>query len=113
MVSGPFQLEKFIILMSSRHEHLYKKIEKNVIRTDMLQSRKALKKALEGSQVLLCTLSMISSSRMRDFSQIIPIINVVIDEASQIEVGQYFPLFKSFGHTLQKICFIGDDKQCA
>ncbi|KAF8263884.1 AAA domain-containing protein [Lactarius quietus] len=40
-----------------------------------------------------------------------PIVNVVVDEASQIEVSQYVPLFKSFGNTLRKLCFIGDDKQ--
>jgi regulator of nonsense transcripts 1 len=41
----------------------------------------------------------------------VPIINVIIDEASQIEVGQYVPLFKTFGKTLRKMCFVGDDKQ--
>jgi hypothetical protein len=45
-------------------------------------------------------------------TQMVPIINVIIDEASQIEVGQYVPLFKTFGKTLRKMCFVGDDKQC-
>lgn len=57
---------------------------------------------------------MISSRKLQDggFTQTIPVTNVIIDEASQIEVGQYVPLFKSFGKTLRKICFVGDDKQC-
>ncbi|KAH9037839.1 P-loop containing nucleoside triphosphate hydrolase protein [Lactarius pseudohatsudake] len=93
------------------HEHLYNKIGKNTIRTDTIPKPSALKKLLEDTQVVLCTLSMISSPRLRDLTQIVPIINVVIDEASQIEVSQYVPLFKSFGRTLRKLSFIGDDKQ--
>lgn len=37
--------------------------------------------------------------------------SVVVDEASQIEIGQYLPLFESFGDTLRKLCFIGDNQQ--
>jgi hypothetical protein len=37
----------------------------------------------------------------------------VIDEASQIEIGQYLPLFEFFGDNLRKLCFIGDEQQCA
>jgi hypothetical protein len=57
---------------------------------------------------------MISNQKLQDrgFTQAVPVIKVIIDEASQIEVGQYVPLFKSFGKTLRKLCFIGDDKQC-
>jgi len=100
------------VLTSTRHEHLYKKIEKNVIRTDTLPKPSGLKKFLQGAQVILCTLSMVSSPKTHDLSRIVPITNVVIDEASQIEISQYVPLFNSFGHTLRKLCFIGDDKQC-
>jgi hypothetical protein len=40
-----------------------------------------------------------------------PLRTLVIDEASQIEIGAYIPLFTS--HTsIRKVCFIGDDKQC-
>ncbi|KAI0264462.1 P-loop containing nucleoside triphosphate hydrolase protein [Gloeopeniophorella convolvens] len=67
----------------------------------------------ECTQVILCTLSMISSKRLQSsgLMRLVPISNVVIDEASQIEIGQYVPLFKSFGHSLRKMCFIGDDRQ--
>ena len=99
-----------MLIPSTRHEHLYKKIERNTIRT--IPKPSALKKVLQGAQVILCTLSMISSPRLRELTQAVPIINVVIDEASQIEISQYVPLFKSFGRTLRKLCFIGDDKQC-
>jgi len=95
------------------HEHLYEKIRKNIIVSDRLPKRSAVKKTLQGSQVILCTLSMISNPKLQDLglTQEVPIINVIIDEASQIEIAQYVPLFKTFGKTLRKICFIGDDKQ--
>lgn len=98
--------------MFVRHEHLYKMIEANVIILDMLYKPGALRKDLEDSQVILCTLSTMSHPRLSGLTKIVPIINVIIDEASQIEVGQYVPLVKSSGSTLRKLCFIGDDKQC-
>jgi len=66
------------------------------------------------SQVIICTISMISNPKLQGLklTEVVPVINVIIDEASQIEVGQYIPLIKLFGNTLQKLCFIGDDKQC-
>jgi hypothetical protein len=103
-----------MLMMSFRHEHLYRKISKNMIVTDnRFPKPSALLKTLQGNQVILCTLSMISNPKLRDgLTQAVPIINVIVDEASQIEVGQYIPLFKTFGNTLRKICFVGDDKQC-
>ena len=96
-----------------RHEHLYKKIERSIIRTDDLHRPGALEK-VEGAQVILCTLDTISNPKLREFgfTQAVPINRVVIDEASQIEIGQYLPLFEFFGDTLRKLCFIGDDQQC-
>jgi AAA domain len=118
MVSSKFKgglSELVMLMMSLRHEHLYRKISKNMIVTDnRFPKPSALQKTLQGSQVILCTLSMISNPRLQEvgLTQVVPIINVIIDEASQIEVGQYVPLFKTFGKTLRKICFVGDDKQC-
>ncbi|KAI9512076.1 P-loop containing nucleoside triphosphate hydrolase protein [Russula earlei] len=95
------------------HEHLYEKVEKNIILSHKLPKRGGLMKALQGAQVILCTLSMISNPKLQEFglTQYVPVMHVIIDEASQIEIGQYLPLFKSFGATLRKLCFIGDDKQ--
>ncbi|KAI9461669.1 P-loop containing nucleoside triphosphate hydrolase protein, partial [Lactarius psammicola] len=94
------------------HDHLYKKIQKYIIRTDDLPKPGALKKVLQGIQVILCTLDTISNPKLRDgFTEAVPVSSVVIDEASQVEIGQYLPLFESFGHTLRKLSFIGDDKQ--
>jgi len=43
--------------------------------------------------------------------RVIPIITLVVDEASQIEIGDYVPVFNKFKTTIRKVCFIGDDKQ--
>jgi AAA domain len=97
-----------------RHEHLYEEIKSNIIVSTALPKQSALKKVLNDSQVILCTLDMLSNPKLKKLglTVAIPIINVIIDEASQIEVGQYVPLFKLFGHSLRKLCFIGDDNQC-
>ncbi len=85
-----------------------------MITSDNFPKPGSLNKVLKDTQVILCTLSMISNPKLqlRGLTQVVPILNVIIDEASQIEVGQYVPLFRSFGETLRKICFVGDDKQC-
>ena len=56
---------------------------------------------------------MLSNSRLRDvgFIRAVPLTTLIIDEASQIEIGDYVSIFTSFD-TIRKVCFIGDDKQC-
>ena len=54
---------------------------------------------------------MLSNSELYKFTNVVPIHTVIIDEASQIEVGDYLPLLHRFRHSLQKLVFIGDDKQ--
>ena len=46
------------------------------------------------------------------FTNIVPVQTVIIDEASQIEVGDYLPILGKYQTTLRKMIFIGDDKQC-
>jgi hypothetical protein len=36
---------------------------------------------------------------------------LVVDEASQIEIGEYLSVFTRY-LSIRKICFVGDDKQC-
>ena len=54
---------------------------------------------------------MLSNSEITKFMKHIPLTTMVIDEASQIEVGNYISIFTNMGG-LRKVCFIGDDKQC-
>ncbi|KAG2367883.1 hypothetical protein BDR07DRAFT_1605865 [Suillus spraguei] len=62
-------------------------------------------------QELLCTLSMMSNPHINEITLQVPVETVISDEASQIEVGDYLPLFQRFQPTLQKMVLIGDDKQ--
>ncbi|PPQ67578.1 hypothetical protein CVT25_012072 [Psilocybe cyanescens] len=73
------------------HEHLYKKIEENVIRSESLSE------------------DPVGVARQL----LVPLRTVIFDEASQIEIGDYFPVLVKFKSTLQKLVFIGDDKQLA
>ncbi|KAH7884456.1 P-loop containing nucleoside triphosphate hydrolase protein [Phlebopus sp. FC_14] len=112
-----FNLLNWKLLVSNQfyefwHEHLYTTIKTNTIISEDFQDSHLLFSKLSGCPVILCTLSMLSSFMLhklgvfRDF----PLQTVVIDEASQIEIGDYIPLFNGFT-TIRKVIFIGDDKQ--
>ena len=99
-------------IVHSRHEHLYEKIECNLIRSDdFVDDVVATERKLLGSRVLLCTVSMLSNMKIGTFSRLVPPQMVIFDEASQIEIGDYFPMLIRFRSTLRKLVFIGDDKQ--
>ncbi|KIK10044.1 hypothetical protein K443DRAFT_137429 [Laccaria amethystina LaAM-08-1] len=108
---------KFRILVSKDfhfewHEHLYGKINKNLIRSDDFDtdSTTASRQLLD-SRVVLCTLSMMSHERLMAIAKIVPPELIIFDEASQIEIGDYFPLISRFRNSINKLVFIGDDKQ--
>ncbi|KAI0951281.1 hypothetical protein AcW1_008363 [Taiwanofungus camphoratus] len=89
------------------HEHLYHRVYKNMIRSDEF---KGAEEQLLGCPVVLCTLSMLANPRIKTFTNVVPITTVVIDEASQIALSDYIPLLSTIS-SIQKLCFIGDDKQ--
>jgi superfamily I DNA and/or RNA helicase len=94
---------------------LYNAIERNVIRSDRLFDDIAGTYRLLGdSRVILCTISMLSNDRIINsgLTKITPVQTVIVDEASQIEIGDYLPMVDRFQDTLKKIACIGDDKQC-
>ena len=57
---------------------------------------------------------MLSSDRMfkSRFTQLVPVETLIVDEASQVEIGDYLIPLSRFYNSLQKLIFIGDDKQC-
>jgi len=91
------------------HEHLYEKLRANVIISDEF---KGVQRELQGCSVVLCTLSMLSNPTLhrQNIFKTFPLRTLIIDEASQIEVGEYFSVFNSHD-TIRKVCFIGDDQQ--
>ncbi|KAG0706773.1 P-loop containing nucleoside triphosphate hydrolase protein [Suillus ampliporus] len=94
------------------HEHLYANLRSNIINSGDFLKPGLLQTQLKNCPVVLCTLSMLSSPtfrRMGGFTAV-PLRTLVIDEASQIEIGDYIPLFMSHT-TIRKVCLIGDNKQ--
>jgi hypothetical protein len=67
-----------------------------------------------GARVMLCTISMLSTNRLTEcgFTKIVPVQMIIVDEASQIEVGDYLSILARYKTSLRKMAFIGDDKQC-
>ncbi|KAF8440436.1 P-loop containing nucleoside triphosphate hydrolase protein [Boletus edulis BED1] len=91
------------------HEHLYTTIRANTISGGEFKDRLS---ELNNCPVVLCTLSMLSNNvlRVQGAFRRNPLHTVVIDEASQIEIGDYIPIFSNFT-TIRKAIFIGDNMQ--
>ncbi|KAF7336713.1 Regulator of nonsense transcripts 1 [Mycena venus] len=70
------------------HEHLYEQISPSVLRSDQL----ATDPVTAGMQLM--------GSK-----------TVIVDEASQIDIGNFLPMISLFSDSLRKLMFIGDDKQ--
>ncbi|KAG8213318.1 P-loop containing nucleoside triphosphate hydrolase protein [Butyriboletus roseoflavus] len=91
------------------HEHLYTSIRTNTITSGEFFGRLS---ELHSCPVVLCTLSMLSNDilRKQGVFRRTPLHTVVVDEASQIEIGDYIPMFTNFP-TIRKVIFIGDNLQ--
>lgn len=102
------------ILKCHRHEHLYGiDVESCLIRSDTFKdSLVETSRQLLGCKVILCTLSMFSHPGIGVFLRVVPVETIILDEASQIESGDYLPILHDFQSTLSKLVFVGDDKQC-
>jgi superfamily I DNA and/or RNA helicase len=95
-----------------RHEHLYEKIEQRVVvSSDFPNDLVGAQRLFLDAKVILCTMSMMTHPSIPMFSKLISVSNVIVDEASQIYLGDYIPLLDRFGNGIQRLIFIGDDKQ--
>ena len=104
---------RILFLKHHRHEHLYEKLATCLIRSDdFKKSIVEASRQLLDCKVILCTLSMFSNPNIDVYLRVLPVEMIVLDEASQIECGDYLPVFHQFHSTLSKLVFIGDDKQC-
>lgn len=90
------------------HEHIYEAVKDNLICSDRFKF--VSPPQMRGMKVILCTISMLSNSLMSKFTRYVPLQTLIVDEASQIEIGAYIPVFTTYT-SLRKCCFIGDDKQ--
>ncbi|KAJ7170755.1 P-loop containing nucleoside triphosphate hydrolase protein [Mycena crocata] len=91
------------------HGHLYQGIRPYFISSEEFRTMSAAR--IKGCQVILCTVSMLSNRFLSRFTNQIPVNTIIVDEASQIEIGDYIPVLTKFTSTLRKAVFIGDDKQ--
>ena len=75
-----------------RYEHIYDKVEQRLLCSDSFpQQPNDMERAIGGSPVILCTLSMLSNPILDDrrVYKLVPLERLVIDEASQIDVGEF------------------------
>ncbi|KAL6300812.1 P-loop containing nucleoside triphosphate hydrolase protein, partial [Sparassis latifolia] len=96
------------------HEHLYGKVEERLIRSDeMPEDLWDVERIFGDTCVVLCTLSMLSNPVIEDrgIFSLVPPERLVIDEASQINISDFMPLFYKFNSHLIKVCFFGDPNQ--
>ncbi|KZS94268.1 hypothetical protein SISNIDRAFT_427499, partial [Sistotremastrum niveocremeum HHB9708] len=58
---------------------------------------------------------MLSNKALKEagFVSRVPVESLVVDEASQIDMGDFLPIIKLYSFRLKRVCFIGDDKQLA
>ncbi|KAJ7734738.1 P-loop containing nucleoside triphosphate hydrolase protein [Mycena maculata] len=93
------------------HGHLYEGIKEYFISSKDFSKIPAA--SIKGCQVMvrICIFIHLSNPLPYKFTKQVPVHTIVVDEASQIEIGDYIPVFISFSSTLQKMCFIGDPKQ--
>lgn len=96
----------YLITSSYRHEHIYEKIENHLLRSDELPSDlNAMERTINGSPVILCTLSMLSNPILKDRSlyKLVPVERLVVDEASQIDVGEFMVSASAHCHHVRLI----------
>ncbi|KAG5643663.1 hypothetical protein DXG03_000543, partial [Asterophora parasitica] len=98
------------------HEHIYHAIEDQVLRSDdfaTCSGAVSIQRLLGDSCIVLSTLSMLSNPILdrAGVFQVVPLERLVVDEASQIKIEDFLPIFQKFHRTLAKVCFFGDPKQ--
>jgi hypothetical protein len=109
-----FSLTIFLSNVNLRHEHLYgcELLDNIIVSDDFPKDVVAASRLLSGCRVILCSLGMLCNPRLACFTLVVPIETIIIDEASQIECGDYIPLISMNARTLRKFVFIGDHQQC-
>ncbi|KAG8681474.1 hypothetical protein FRC11_001066, partial [Ceratobasidium sp. 423] len=105
----------FILIVSEEYyvwsPKQYTKLKPYLIRTTQLKS---LVKRFQGKRLVLCTLAALSNPLVEDLVmyQHVPLRNLIIDEASQIDMtSQFMHLFFKHRYALRNICWFGDPMQ--
>ncbi|KAG8921563.1 hypothetical protein FRC02_000174 [Tulasnella sp. 418] len=92
------------------HEDIYEGCRENMIQSG--EFKEALKAGIMNTPLILCTVNMLFNKQVdKQVFNAIPLERLVVDEASQIFIGDYLALFHKFRGTLKKVCWFGDPKQ--
>lgn len=81
-----------------RHEDLYARLQKHLIRSDdLFNDPVTFERRFNGSRVVLCTLSMLSNPALDEIGvfDLLPVERLVVDEASQIDTFEFMVMWRN------------------
>ncbi|CAE6384519.1 unnamed protein product [Rhizoctonia solani] len=109
------QFEDFVLIVADEYyswwEGQYQKLKPYVVRTRQLKSSG---KRFRGRRLILCTLASLSNPGVENhiMYQHVPLRNLIIDEASQIDMtSEFMHLFFKHRYALKNVCWFGDPMQ--
>ena len=116
MMSGSSLIIPFALFISDfvrhehcRHEHIYDdRVKESLIRTDEIPTTShELEVLFDNVHVVLCTLSTLSNPviERRNVHRYVPVMNLVVDEASQIGIFNYLVSAQLYGSLVDLMCF--------
>ncbi|SRR5258706_9502959 len=77
------------------------------------KKRKDFLETFGGVKVILCTLAMLTGGPLFDvgLQKLLPPHSLIVDEASQITMGDFLPSMYLLGEQIRRLGFVGDPKQ--
>ena len=77
------------------------------------KKRKEILETFAGVKVILCTLSMLTGGPLFSVGlhKLLPPHSLIVDEASQITMGDFLPSMYLLGEQIRRLGFVGDPKQ--
>ncbi|KAJ1299786.1 hypothetical protein OPQ81_012002 [Rhizoctonia solani] len=111
------EFEDFVLVVADEYyswwEGQYEELKPYVVRTSRIKHEEK-KKRFDGKRLILCTLASLSNTTVEDLIMYkhVPLRNLIIDEASQIDMtSEFMHLFFKHRYILKNICWFGDPMQ--
>ncbi|KAG8728506.1 hypothetical protein FRC11_010918, partial [Ceratobasidium sp. 423] len=109
------EFDDFVLIVAEEYyswwEGQYENLKPYVVRTRLL---KTSEKRFRGKKLILCTLASLSNRLVENLVmyQHVPLRNLIIDEASQIDMtSEFMHLFFKHRYVLKNVCWFGDPMQ--
>ncbi|KAF8756563.1 AAA domain [Rhizoctonia solani] len=109
------KFDDFVLIVADEYyqwwEGQYENLKPYVVRTKQLKSSE---KRFRGKRLVLCTLASLSNPGVENqvMYQHVPLRNLIIDEASQIDMtSEFMHLFFKHRYALRNVCWFGDPMQ--